>query len=226
MRGKFDLHCHSRFSADGVSEPEEMVEAAKKAGLSGIAITDHNTCACVDYFLKKGLMREDGEPVDDFLIIPGQEISTAKGHLIALGIRLPGLKGIGPLEAADLIHEEKGLVIPPHPFDYFRAGIRKSFLDRMPIDAIEVFNAATTLKRCNNEAYAYAEEKKLPMLAGSDAHHVSAIGRSYTILEPDSFDLQGVLESVKRPVGMERRYLTAKDAFLKTWNNWFRIKRN
>jgi predicted metal-dependent phosphoesterase TrpH len=30
-----------------VSEPEEMVQAAKERGLHGFAITDHNTCACV-----------------------------------------------------------------------------------------------------------------------------------------------------------------------------------
>ena len=60
MKYRIDLHCHSRFSADGVSEPEEMVQAAKERGLHGFAITDHNTCACVDYFLSAGLMRADG----------------------------------------------------------------------------------------------------------------------------------------------------------------------
>jgi hypothetical protein len=49
MKYRIDLHCHSRFSSDGVSEPEEMVQAARERGLHGFAITDHNTCACVDY---------------------------------------------------------------------------------------------------------------------------------------------------------------------------------
>ena len=40
-----DLHCHSRFSADGVAEPEAMVEEARARGLHGFAITDHNTSA-------------------------------------------------------------------------------------------------------------------------------------------------------------------------------------
>jgi len=30
MNYRIDLHCHSRFSADGVSEPEEMVQVAWK----------------------------------------------------------------------------------------------------------------------------------------------------------------------------------------------------
>ena len=86
MNYRIDLHCHSRFSADGVSEPEEMVQVAKERGLHGFAITDHNTCACVDYFLSVGLMREDGQPVDGFLILPGQEITTSAGNRFAISL--------------------------------------------------------------------------------------------------------------------------------------------
>ena len=80
---------------------------AKRKGLHGFAITDHNTCACVDYFIQHGFMRENGEPVNGLLIIPGQEITTSEGHLLALGVRLPDLKGISPVEAIELIHSAK-----------------------------------------------------------------------------------------------------------------------
>jgi predicted metal-dependent phosphoesterase TrpH len=86
-----DLHSHSRFSADGVAEPEAMVAEARAKGLHGFAITDHNTCACVDYFEQHGLLNKEGLPVNGLLIIPGQEITTAEGHLLALGVRLPDL---------------------------------------------------------------------------------------------------------------------------------------
>ena len=108
-----DLHCHSRFSADGVAEPEALVREAKEKGLHGFAITDHNTCACVDYFLQHGFMNKEGLPVNGLLIIPGQEITTAEGHLLALGVTLPDLKGIPAIEAVALIHKAGGLAIPP-----------------------------------------------------------------------------------------------------------------
>ena len=38
-----DLHCHSRFSADGVAEPEALVKEAKAKGLNGFAITGNNS---------------------------------------------------------------------------------------------------------------------------------------------------------------------------------------
>ncbi|MFZ5806510.1 MAG: PHP domain-containing protein [Verrucomicrobiota bacterium] len=222
---KFDLHTHSRFSADGVSEPEDMVEEARKKKLSGFAITDHNTCACVDYFLQHGFMRTDGKPVDDFLIIPGQEISTSEGHLLALGVRLPDLKGIPPEEAISLVHQSGGIAVPAHPYDFFRSGIREALMDVLPIDAVEVFNAATTLKRYNRQAFEYAQRMKLPMVAGSDAHHARAIGTAYTILEPEEFTLEGVLASIKKAHRVEQRYLTAKETIKKTWSNIFRLKR-
>ncbi|MDR2462763.1 MAG: PHP domain-containing protein [Verrucomicrobiales bacterium] len=219
MRLKVDLHCHSRFSADGIAEPEEMIARAKELGLRGLAITDHNTCECVDYFREKGWLRADGEPVDDFLIIPGQEISTADGHLLALGVWLPNLKGIAPAEAVKLIHERGGLAVPAHPFDHFRSGIRQRVLDTLAdIDALEVFNAATTWKSCNQKARSYAAARGLPMTAGSDAHHHQAVGRAYTIIEPERFNLASVLAAIKHPVGREERYITKKDALLKTWH--------
>ena len=186
-----DLHCHSRFSADGVAEPEALLAEARARGLHGFAITDHNTCACVEYFLQHGFMNKEGTPVNGLLIIPGQEITTAEGHLLALGVTLPDLKGIPALEAVALIHQAGGLAIPPHPYDFFRAGIREPVLETLDIDAVEVFNAATTLKRYNKHAFNYAQERGLPMTAASDAHdHVAALGTAYSILEAEVYFLR------------------------------------
>lgn len=223
---KFDLHCHSRFSADGIAIPERMIEVARKKGLSGFAITDHNTCACVDYFLEKGLMREDGKPVDDFLILPGQEISTSAGHLLAIGVYLEKHTGIHPNKAADLVHEKGGIIIPPHPYDYFRAGIKERIIDTLPIDAYEVFNAANTIKSTNDKAFAYAQKRNLPMTSGTDSHHHDAIGNCYTILQAPELTRSAILESIKTPTGMHRQYLTFKETCTKNFHNWFRFKRN
>jgi predicted metal-dependent phosphoesterase TrpH len=225
MKLNIDLHCHSRFSADGISEPAEMVEEAKRKGLHGFAITDHNTCACVDYFLQHGFMREDGQAVDGLLIVPGQEITTSAGHLLALGVRLPDLKGISPAEAIELIHDQGGLAVPPHPYDFFRAGIKEPVLNTLKLDALEVFNAATTLRRCNEQAFKYAENRGLPMTAGSDAHHVEALGVAYTILEAETFDVKGVLSAIRKGPKLEQNYLRTRDALKKTWNNVFRLRR-
>src|SRR5436189_5974010 len=86
-----------------------------------------------------------------------------------------------------MIHQRGGLAIPPHPYDLFRAGIRFSTLETLPVDAIEVFNAATTLRRYNRYAFKYAQIRGLPMTAASDAHHATTGGTANPIVNTDDF---------------------------------------
>lgn len=220
-----DLHTHSYFSGDGVSSPEDLIAAAKAKGLHGIAITDHNTCDAVTYLLEKGLMRIDGMPVDNFLIVPGVEVTTAEGHLLCIGATLPFLKGKPAIEVCEMVHQRGGLAIPPHPYDLFRAGIRFTTLETLPIDAIEVFNAATTLRRYNRYAFKYAQVRGLPMTAASDAHHAAAVGTAYTILNTEDLSVKGVLSQIVKSNELNQKYLTPRDSIRKTWNNWLRLRR-
>lgn len=228
MPFNFDLHTHSFFSGDGVSSPEDNIKAAREKGLHGFALTDHNTCEGITYLLEQGLMREDGAPVDGFLIIPGVEVTTAEGHLLCIGTTLPNprqLKGQPAREVCELIHDHGGLAVPPHPYDLFRAGIRQSVLDTLPLDALEVFNAATTLRRYNRAAFAYAQLRSLPMTSSSDAHHADAVGTAYTILDTDDFSVNGILRQVCKSNELNQEYLTPRDSVRKTWNNWLRLRR-
>jgi len=225
MAFNIDLHTHTFFSGDGVSTPEENIAVARAKGLHGFAVTDHNTCDAITYLLDKGLMREDGQPVDDFLIIPGQEVTTEEGHLLCIGATIPDLKGTPAREVCEIIHERGGLAIPPHPYDLFRAGIRFPVLETLPIDALEVFNAATTLRRYNRYAFEYARERGLPMTAASDAHHAQALGTAYTILDTEDFSVAGVLAQICKSNELNQQYLTPRDSVMKTWNNWMRLRR-
>lgn len=225
MAFNIDLHTHSFFSGDGISSPEDMIAAARAKGLHGIAITDHNTCDAVNYLLEKGLMRLDGLPVDNFLVLPGVEVTTADGHLLCIGAELPYLKGKPARDVCDTIHERGGLAIPPHPYDLFRAGIRFSTLEALPVDAIEVFNAATTLRRYNRYAFKYAQIRGLPMTAASDAHHAAAVGTAYTIVNTDDFSVKGILAQIVKSNELNQKYQTPRDSLRKTWNNWLRLRR-
>ena len=225
MPYKIDLHCHSFYSGDGVSSPEELIAAARKKSLQGFALTDHNTSDGCRYLQDQGLMREDGQAINGFLIIPGVEVTTEEGHLLCLGVMLPSLKGTPAAEVCRIVHELGGLTIPPHPYDLFRAGIRQAVLDVLEMDALEVFNAATTLKRYNKMAFDYATMRSLPMTAGSDAHHEAAIGTAYTILDAAELSLKSILGQITKGTELNQQYLRPKDALRKTFNNWLRLRR-
>jgi hypothetical protein len=220
-----DLHCHSWFSADGVSSPEELIAGARRNGLDGFAITDHNTCDAYRYMVDHGLARSDGHPVDGFLIIPGVEVSTADGHLLCIGTVLPLMKGAPAAEVARAARAAGGLAIPAHPYDRFRAGIREAVLDTLEVDALEVFNAAISHHSYNDRARQYAERRGLPMIAASDAHHESAIGTSHMICETEDFTVRGILDAIRRGARRHEQLLSFRDKLRKTLNNWFRLHR-
>jgi energy-coupling factor transporter ATP-binding protein EcfA2/histidinol phosphatase-like PHP family hydrolase len=74
-----DLHVH--LNPDGVDEPAhtaaEYIEAAVNRGIEVLAITDHNTTRNV----RPALKAARGKPI---LVLPGIEVGSRDGHLIAL----------------------------------------------------------------------------------------------------------------------------------------------
>lgn len=223
MLHAFDLHLHTHYSADACNAPEAMILAAKHKGLSGIAITDHNTCEAIDYLTRKGLIRPDGLPVDGFLIIPGVEVSTADGHLLCLGTTLPPMKGLSSSVVVAAIRERGGVAVTPHPFDRFRAGIRQEVLDDLDLAAIETFNAAVSLKRFNEQAASYAAKRGIAATAGSDAHHASAVGISSTAYDLPELSLDALLGAIPGGGVLHANYLPFREAMRKNFGNWFRM---
>ena len=193
---RIDFHCHTWFSSDSATPPELLLENARKRGLHGIVITDHDSCLAIQYLQERQLVRADGMPVDGFLVIPGVEVSTADGHVLCIGVTLSNQwKGRPAIEVCHAIHEAGGLAIVSHPFDAMRSGVSRVIVDELPIDALEVFNASSSSSR-NRAAYEYAAQRNLPMVASSDSHVPSTIGISHTILLTEDLSTQGVLKQI------------------------------
>lgn len=223
MQHSFDLHLHTFFSRDAVHSPEKMIAAAKKQGLSGIAITDHDNCEGVEYLRRKGFIRDDGEAVDGFLIIPGVEVSTREGHLLCLGTTLPYMKQKPAHEVVAAIHERGGIAIAPHSYDRFRAGIREEVLNDLDLAAIETFNAAVSMKRFNRDAANYASQRGLAQTAASDAHHDAAVGVSFTTYELPILSQTTLLAAIPQGGRLTENYLSFSQSMQKNIGNWFRI---
>ena len=83
MSAYCDLHTHSLFS-DGTLTPDELVNAAVEAGLSALAMTDHNTVAGLDEFVRAA----QDKPIE---AVPGIEFTTADHgqELHILGLFIP-----------------------------------------------------------------------------------------------------------------------------------------
>lgn len=216
MLRRFDLHTHSFFSKDACNSPEELIAAARRRGLDGIAITDHDSCEAHEYLRGRELP-------PGFLVVPGVEVSTAEGHLLCIGATLPRMKGRPAAEVLQAIKDAGGVAIPAHPFDKWRAGIRPKVLDTLDLEVLEVFNAAVTSRRYNEQALEYAERRGLKTTAASDAHHDSAVGVSSTLFEMEELTVPALLGALRKGGRPEGHYLTFREGVKKHFANWFRI---
>jgi predicted metal-dependent phosphoesterase TrpH len=175
---KYDLHTHTKYSSDGVLEPENIVKTAKKRGLSGIAITDHNTL--------RGYLNAKKYETQDFKVICGSEISTERGEVIGLFLSSE-IKSRTFQEVVEDIKEQDGIVVLPHPFDDVRrTGIYPEKGDIKLIDCVEAFNSRCLRQKYNDKATQFAGENGLSVAAGSDAHFAREVGKAGIITKQDN----------------------------------------
>ncbi|MGB9914396.1 MAG: PHP domain-containing protein [Candidatus Bathyarchaeales archaeon] len=184
MQVKADLHVHTIYSHDSLITAKDLVFYAKKRGLTAVAVTDHNT---VEGALK--LAKET-----DLLIIPGMEVSSRNGHIVALNVQENVPKGLSAEETVDRIHSAGGLAIACHPFALFKGSLGKHV--SAMFDAVETINAsAAPFKRSVQKAEEIATQLKLPRVAGTDAHYAPAIGYAYTIVNAQ-LDVDSVVKAI------------------------------
>jgi|SRR5690625_211567 len=74
----FDMHTHSYFS-DGTTSPAEVIKAAARTGLSGVALTDHDTTAGWD-------PAEEAAAQHGIALIRGMELSTVSDDGVAVHV--------------------------------------------------------------------------------------------------------------------------------------------
>jgi predicted metal-dependent phosphoesterase TrpH len=196
---KYDLHMHSYYSKCSRNSPEDILKYAKKAGLDGIAITDHHTMKA--YPILKKLNKDK-----NFEIIPGEEIKTQFGDVVALYISIE-IKTKDFFQVVKEIKAQGGIAIIPHPFRPIPwLKFKYPFVKvKGMIDAIETFNSRNTTF-ANARAKAMAEKLGFAQTGSSDAHSLLDIGNGYTLFNGD---LRKAIRSKSTKVGG-----TTKRAFI------------
>ncbi len=183
---KLDIHVHTCYS-DGVNTPEEVVRYAKRIGLDGVAFTDHN----VVEGSVKALRYNSG----DFIVIPGLEVSSEEGHILALNVTESIERAIPAEEVVERIHELGGVAIAAHPYDRLRSGVG-DLIYKLKFDAIEVVNGRTLLTA--RDMRKIADEIRLPKVGGSDAHCLDELGTVSILVDDDPIEsiLKGNVEVI------------------------------
>lgn len=177
-----DFHIHSKYSYDSMMSPEDIVKRAKRAGLSAIAITDHNT-------IRGGLHTQKIGRKIGIRVVVGAEISTDCGDIIGLVLNEEIL--VNELQRViQEIRSQGGIVVLPHPY---RDHKDPEEIARN-VDFIEVWNSRSTPEE-NHKAAMLANRTGKKIMVGSDAHCPAEIGLVRVRMNPESFEMQEVLSS-------------------------------
>jgi predicted metal-dependent phosphoesterase TrpH len=172
MQIKVDLHVHTTYSKDSLITPKDLIYYAKKNGLNAVAVTDHNYLDGAWKIAKE----------TDFLVIPGMEVSSRDGHIVALNVKELIPLGLSAVETVELIHKAGGVAIACHPYVLFKGCLRENVCSAF--DAIEIINArAVPFKSSVKKAEEAAKKFNLSRVAGTDAHYGPQIGYGYTVVE-------------------------------------------
>lgn len=181
---RMDLHVHTWASFDSLSDPELVLDHALRRGLGRIAITDHDRLWAAKSITERF----------PSLVIAGEEVATAEGiDVIGLYLTEEIPRGTPAREAITKVRDQGGIPYLPHPFAAGKGGGGRLApeLGRL-CDVIEVFNGRLHARKPQAEAARLCERLGKLRGAGSDAHTLREVGRSWVEVpahpnEPEAF---------------------------------------
>jgi predicted metal-dependent phosphoesterase TrpH len=181
--GRADLQLHSDLG-DGLSSPAEILDAAERDHLDVIALTDHDDIRG-GFVLRELAARRNSRVA----VVPGVEVTTRSGHLLALFVEdeVPMLRPLH--ETIIAVHRRGGLAVVPHPLSYLTFSIGERALARLAAcgedeclpDAMELRNPSYAGRvRQERAAWMNAHVLRVAETGSSDAHHAKLVGTAWT----------------------------------------------
>lgn len=206
MKGKADVHVHTKYSGVGeygmlrfpesISDPEDVVKIARQKGVNVLCITDHNSIQGAV------IAKKFAQQFDDIEVVIGEEVSTLDGEVIGLFLTEYIPLGQSMADTIKEIRRQGGLVVAPHPFSYHVPAMGR-LIDEMDVDGIEVLNGGHVDGPSNQRALEHASCGRWAQTAGSDAHSLSQVAWAYTLFEGRTAEdfRKAVLEKKTEPRG-------------------------
>ena len=212
-----ELHSHNVFSNGNVGALEpihdcnvtisKQLEQAYMAGLDVLFVTNHNT---IDGYKQMLEYKKNHQKFNALNVYPAEEVTTNnETHVLVYGLDHTIKSGLSLHEVLDEAKKQNAVTVAPHPFSLLDA-LRE---DSIHCDLFEVFNSSNVDVYSNLKAEKFANEKGLHVVAGSDSHVQSTIGRSTNLIDSEN-KLDDVINAMNHhKITIERTaYVQPKEA--------------
>ncbi len=188
-----EMHCHTvEHSSCSTASARELLRQTYRKGLQGTVITDH-------HFLwpekeLEALRKEAGTP-DYFVILSGQEVSTADmGDLLVYGADEVIPKG-RPVADIRTKWPQAALVLA-HPYRHGKRPGQETLLHPL-LDAIEIFSSNHSVAE-NTRGLRDWHRYRFNAIAGTDTHGVTYAGVYPTLFDHPVETMTDLAEEIKR----------------------------
>lgn len=188
---KVDLHLHAKEDArDTVKYTvKELIDHMTSLGFNVIALTFHDQSYRSEemnkYAASKGIT-----------IIPAIERTIEKTHVLIYNLDPKKAESIKTFEDLKKIKSNNVLVIAPHPF-FFLHSIGKRLDKHIEcFDALEYSSFYQAFFNRNKLGIKAAKKYNLPLVGGTDAHRLSQIGYTYTLIDSKK-NITSIINAIK-----------------------------
>ncbi len=189
-----DIHLHQdRHSFDSHMSMEDIIDEAKRKGLDGVCITDHDDLGLRDIVSQFY--------TDDLKIFVGVEILTTQGDILVIGLDKVPDKMLTPSELLTLVEEQGAVAIAAHPYRKNNRGLGDNIFSygansKTPLTAVEVLNGSTPT-HLNVQAGETAHKTDLGTTGGSDAHFKERVGLMATYFPYEINTEEELIQAIK-----------------------------
>lgn len=198
---KFDLHMHTaRHSPDADSDPFELVEAAIKAGLDGIVITEH------DFLWPEDELEELRAFAPGLVILAGVEVTGKGGDMLCYGVTDPLAlpRGIEWGKLTREVHRQGGACVAAHP-NRWNQPFEQLVKEQAPeLDGIEVMSNNMDVDLRTRAADLLRRFPHLAQLGNSDSHQPSTVGCCYTDFDAEIRSNADLVAAIRGKKGVAR----------------------
>jgi len=188
---KVDLHLHT--ADDPVDRirhtTKELISSAAENGFDVLSITNHHRMTfdhdLFSYARQKGV-----------LLIPGIEVTIENCHVLILNP--PRNRMITDFSSLSALRRPETLIVAPHPYFPGIHSLNGCLVKHLELfDAVEYCNFYSSIFNFNQRAVELSQSYGFPLIGNSDAHFLSQLGTTYSIIHAEK-NMEAIFGAIRK----------------------------